>query len=107
MKKIILLLTVILMVCAAALLSAEEYQLVYKDGEVSARSGSGWSSLMNGDTLSADSQVKLAPGAIAEFSGPNTTLLFSKPGTYRLRTSVEQNPARETTVLSSDFDVAH
>ena len=103
MKKIILLLTVILLICAAALLSAEEFQLVYKDGDVSAKSGSGWSSLMNGDSLPADSQVKLAPGAIAEFSGPNTTLLFSKPGTYRLRTSTEQDSPRETTVLSSVF----
>ncbi len=103
MKKIIPLLTVILIVSAAALLSAEEFQLVYKDGEVSARSGSGWSSLMNGDSISADSQVKLAPGAIAEFSGPNSTLLFSKPGTYRLQSAAREKPSRETTMLSSVF----
>lgn len=104
MKKIISLLTAILIVSAAALLSAEDFQLVYKDGEVSAKSRTGWSTLMNGDTLSADSQIKLSPGAIAEFSSPNATLLFSKPGIYRLQSAAEQKPQQATTMLSSVFN---
>ncbi len=103
MKKHIIPWTVFLLLYAAALLGAEEFQLVYKDGEVSTKSGSGWNSLMSGDTVSADSQIKLAPGAIAEFSGPASTLLFSKPGTYRLRSSAEKKPPQESTMLSSVF----
>lgn len=103
MKKHIILWTVLLMVCTALVLNAEDFQLIYKDGEVSAQTQTGWSTLMNGDTLPAASQVKLAPGAIAEFSSPSATLLFSKPGTYRLGTAAAQKPPHTATMLSSVF----
>ena len=94
---------VFLILFSAACASAEEFQLIYKDGEVSARSRTGWSTLMNGDSVPADSQIKLAPGAIAEFSSPGATLLFSKPGTYRLQAAAEQKPPQAATMLSSVF----
>lgn len=103
MNKHIYLWAVLLILFSAASLGAQEFQLVYKDGEVSAQSQTGWSTLMNGDRLPADSRIKLAPGAIAEFSSPNATLLFSKPGTYRLEAAADQKPQQATAMLSSVF----
>ena len=97
------LLVVVVFFLAGQILSAEDFQLIYSNGDVSVKTQSGWSEVMNGDSLAADSTVRLAPGAVAEFSSPGTTLLFSKPGSYRLQAAASQKPKEESKVISSVF----
>ena len=97
------LLVVVVLFLAGQILSAEDFQLIYSNGEVSVKTQSGWSEVMNGDSLAADSTVRLGPGAVAEFSSPATTLLFSKPGSYRLQAAASQKPRDESRVISSVF----
>jgi hypothetical protein len=40
---------------------------------------------------------------VAEFSSPGTTLLFSKPGSYRLQAAASQKSQDESRVISSVF----
>jgi len=97
------LLVVVVFFLAGQILSAEDFQLIYSNGDVSVKTQSGWSEVMNGDSLAADSTVRLGPGAVAEFSSPGTTLLFSKPGSYRLQAAASQKPEEESRVISSVF----
>ncbi|MFO7838623.1 MAG: hypothetical protein R6X08_03870 [Desulfosalsimonadaceae bacterium] len=97
------LLVVVVLFLAGQTLSAEDFQLIYSNGEVSVKTQSGWSEVMNGDSLAADSTVRLGPGAVAEFSSPGTTLLFSKPGSYRIQAAASQKPQDESRVISSVF----
>src|SRR6056297_234006 len=103
MKKHILFF-VVLLISAATVLWAAEVQLIYKDGEVSVKEADSWAPLTIGETLSMDSEVRLPPGAIAEFSGPSTSLFFSKAGTYRLKALAEAKPEKEITLYSSVFN---
>ncbi|MDZ7795457.1 MAG: hypothetical protein U5P10_17715 [Spirochaetia bacterium] len=102
-KHLFLLVVVVVLFLAGQALSAEDFQLIYSNGEVSVKTQSGWSGLMSGDSLAADTTVRLGPGAVAEFSSPGTTLLFSKPGSYRLQAAASQKPQDESRVISSVF----
>lgn len=103
MRKHPFLLAAVVFFLASHVLWAAEFQLIYSNGDVSVKTQSGWSELMSGDSLASDSTVRLGPGAVAEFSSPGTTLLFSKPGSYRLKAAASQKPKDESGVISSVF----
>lgn len=92
------------MFLAGGMLAAQDFQLVYNEGEISVREGSGWKTIYPGDLLPENSVVRLDEGEIAEFSSSAATVLFSKPGTYRLESAARQSRDQQVSGLSSVFN---
>jgi len=90
-----------LLLCGTAV--AQDFQLVYKDGAVEAKSNSGWSDLFIGDSVPSGGVIRLSGDAIAEFSGPGSTLFFSKAGTYNLIPSTVKEEKQDRSTVSSVF----
>ncbi len=101
LAKILLISAVTLLVAAA--LFAQDFQLVYVDGSVDVQRGGKWVPLYAGDTVASNSSIRIKGGAIAEFSGPGDTLLFSSPGTYRLISQAKNSSQTDTSAISAIF----
>lgn len=99
--------TIILMIFAifvgGGLLFAQDFQLIYNDGSVELQKGGSWSPLYAGDIVPENSMIRVGVGGIAEFSNPSTTLLFSKPGTYKLESRVVKSRNEQVAAVSSVF----
>lgn len=84
--------------------SGQSLQLIYLDGEAYVQKPEGWVLLFDGESIAEDSRIKLSPSSVAEFSGPEASLLFSKPGIYKLRDALRAQDSREDhRMLSSIF----
>jgi len=92
------------MFLAGGMLAAQDFQLVYNEGDISVREGSGWKTIYPGDLLPENSVVRLDEGEIAEFASSSATVMFSKPGTYRLESAARQSRDQQVSGLSSVFN---
>ena len=77
----------------AAALSAEDFRLVYASGRVEARRQSGWAEISVGDAVAGGSEVRIGGETVAEFDGPSGTLFYSRPGTFRLDSTMPREEA--------------
>jgi tetratricopeptide (TPR) repeat protein len=73
-----------LILCAGAALWGQDMILEYTDGFLELQAGSGWQELMIGDSVPADSVVRLADG-IAEFSAGSQRIILNQEGVFQLR----------------------
>ena len=104
MKRFALCTGILLLILTATGVFARDFQLVFLDGSAELREEGVWVPLVAGDTVVAGSSIRIPNGSIAEFTGPQETLLFSSPGTYRLD-SASGSPAREqSSAVSSIFN---
>ena len=64
--------------------TAEDFLLVYSEGEVFENENGTWYELFIGDMLSDTSTLKIGPNSMVEIDANGNTLLLNKPGTYKL-----------------------
>ncbi len=64
--------------------TAEDFLLVYSEGEVFENENGTWYELYIGDMLSDTSTLKIGPNSMVEIDANGNTLLLNKPGTYKL-----------------------
>jgi len=95
---------ILLFLLFTAALYAQDFQLIYNEGEISVKQGSSWVDIYPGDLLPENSVVRLDRGEIAEFASAGASVLFSKPGTYQLKSAVKQKEAQQVGGLSSVFN---
>ena len=69
---------------------AEEFVLDYLEGEMEINQDGSWVEAMIGDTIQANTQLKVYEESIAEFSNDNTRLTISNPGVYSLEDILSQ-----------------
>ena len=103
MKKRVLFIIIGILLVFGGSLFGQEYQLVYNEGDVFVKQGSGWMMINPGDFLPENSMVRVGDGAIAEFASSSETILFSKPGTYQLKSVMQQKQQKHVAGLSSVF----
>lgn len=103
MKKLFFIPTILFLLMIANGVYAEDFQLIYSDGEVSLKKGSGWVQIYSGDIVPEASVVRLGPGGVAEFAGEGSTVIFSKPGTYQIESAAEQSRTVQSSAFSSVF----
>ncbi len=77
-------LCLLIMLCAGAVLWGQDLYLEYTDGILELQAGSGWQELMIGDSVPADSVVRLSDG-IAEFSSGSQRIILNREGVFLLR----------------------
>ena len=88
MKKylvIIMLMFLIVMISAA-----EDFMLVYTEGEVLLNEDGSWYEVFIGDMLDDSSTIKIGSGSMVEIDADGNTLLLNKPGTYKLGEIISQ-----------------
>jgi tetratricopeptide (TPR) repeat protein len=64
--------------------TAEDFLLVYSEGDVSENENGTWYELFIGDMLSDSSTLKIGPNSMVEIDANGNTLLLNKPGTYKI-----------------------
>lgn len=77
-------LCLLIMLCAGAVLWGQDLFLEYTDGILELQAGSSWQELMIGDSVPADSIVRLSDG-IAEFSSGSQRIILNQEGVFLLR----------------------
>ncbi|MFP4179295.1 MAG: tetratricopeptide repeat protein [Spirochaetaceae bacterium] len=97
------LLCLLLLFLGSGILYAQNYYLLFLDGNAEIREKGKWHSLEIGDTAPAESTIRLSDGAIAEFDGDGDTVVFSSPGTYSLSTSASRPAKKQSSTASSIF----
>jgi tetratricopeptide (TPR) repeat protein len=63
---------------------AQDLSVSYLEGEAQVRSGSQWTALSIGDHLSSQATLQLSVGAYVELQGPDSKVVLSQKGTYKL-----------------------
>lgn len=71
--------------------SAEDFLLVYSEGDVSESENGTWYEVFIGDMLSDTSTLKIGPDSMVEIDANGSTLLLNKPGTYKLGELISQS----------------
>jgi len=66
--------------CAAA----DDFLLVYAEGDIFESENGTWYELFIGDMLTDSSTIKVGPDSMVEIDANGNTLLLNKPGTYKL-----------------------
>ena len=94
----------VLFLLMAAGLFAQDFHLVFLDGDVDIHENGQWTPLVIGEAVSQGSRISLSEGTLAEFSGPRGTILFSSAGTYRLGLSEKAPDFGQNTAVSSIFN---
>jgi tetratricopeptide (TPR) repeat protein len=63
---------------------AQDLSVSYLEGEAQVRSGSSWAGISIGDHLSSQATIQLSGGAYMELQGPDSKIVLSQKGTYKL-----------------------
>ncbi len=71
--------------------TAEDFLLVYSEGEVFESENGSWYEVYIGDMLSNSSTLKIGPDSMVEIDANGSTLLLNKPGTYKLGELISQS----------------
>jgi hypothetical protein len=81
--------------------AAQGFSVSYIDGNAQARTGSTWAALAVGDTLSADSTVRLPTGATVQLKGGGMDFHLNRPGIYLLRDLMAARKATSSARIGS------
>lgn len=88
MKKNII--VIVLLFTILFLSTAEDFLLVYSEGDVFEKENGTWYELFIGDMLSDTSTLKIGSNSMVEIDANGNTLLLNKPGTYKIGELISQ-----------------